>query len=87
MYIKRILLGIVLVGLVIAGVFAYLIYDALLTPNTSFENKDEVVFIPTNTSFTELIPILKPLLVDVDNFALVARQKSMTRECVGVNTC
>lgn len=83
MYIKRILLGIVLVGLVIAGVFAYLIYDALLTPNTSFENKEEVVFIPTNTSFTELIPILKPLLVDVDNFALVARQKKYDQRVRG----
>ncbi|WP_276392717.1 endolytic transglycosylase MltG [Eudoraea chungangensis] len=83
MYIKRILLAIVLVGLVIAGVFAYLIYDALLTPNTSFENKEEVVFIPTNTSFAELIPILRPLLVDIDNFALVARQKKYDQRVRG----
>lgn len=75
MYIKKILLAVALIGLVVAGIFAYLIYDALLTPNTSFKNEEAFVYIPTDTSFEELIPLLQPLLKDVGNFEMVAKRK------------
>ena len=75
MYIKRILLAIVLIGLVVGGFFAYMVYGAFFTPNTEFNNEEAFVYIPTNASFPEVKERLAPLLKDIDAFASAADKK------------
>ncbi len=75
MYLKKILLLIVLIGLVIGGLFAYHIYGAIFNPNTAFNNKEEVLFIGSEDTFTDVKTMLSPLLKDMDSFLQIADQK------------
>ena len=79
MYIKRILLAAVLLGLVIAGGISYLIYSALFSPNTSFEEEQVFVYIPTGSDFTQVRTIVSPYLKDIGNFEAVAKRKKYTQ--------
>jgi len=75
MYIKKILLIIVLLGLIAGGAFAYLIYNALFSPNTAFNNKEAYIYVPTGSSYDELKNLIAPLLSDMETFEAVAKQK------------
>lgn len=75
MYLRKILLTLVILGLVAAGVVSYLIYDALLAPNTKFPDDNAYVYVPTDASFEEVHVLLEPLLKDMGTFRAVARQK------------
>jgi UPF0755 protein len=79
MFIKRILLTLVLVGLVVGGVFAYMVYGAFFTPNTVFNNDEAFVFISTDTSFSEVKDSLEPLLRDLDAFESAADKKGYSQ--------
>ena len=43
MYIKKILLVIVIAGMLVGGVFAFMVYRAFFMPNTQFNNEVEYV--------------------------------------------
>ncbi len=75
MYIKKILLGIALLGLVTGGIFAYYVYQAIFSPNTSFETETATVYIPTDATYTELIEEISPLVEDIYSFDRIARRK------------
>ncbi len=75
MYIKKILLIIVLLGLAVAGAFAYMVYTTFFTPNTAFNNKEAYVYIASDTSIDDLKLQLEPLLEDIDAFVTVAERK------------
>lgn len=75
MYIKKILLFILLAGLVVGGIFAYMVYDAIFAPNTSFSNEQAFVFIPSDADFEEVEQQLDSLLEDMDSFRKVAERK------------
>ncbi len=75
MYIKRILLGILLVGLVGGGIFAFMVYGTFFTPNTSFNNEKAFVYIPTNATVASLEEQLSPLLEDMGSFTSAADRK------------
>lgn len=75
MSIKKILLSIVLVGLVVGGIFAYMVYSTFFTPNTKFKEKEAFVFIPSNASFTDVKKSVEPLLQDMGAFESAADKK------------
>ncbi|MBT8209114.1 MAG: endolytic transglycosylase MltG [Eudoraea sp.] len=75
MYIKRLLLIIVFLGLVGAGTFAYMVYDSFFLPNTSFNNEEAYIYIPSNADFSEVKARLEPLLDDLEAFEAVAKRK------------
>lgn len=75
MYIRRILLIIVLLGLIAAGIFAYMVYNALFSPNTRFEEETAYVFIPTDATFEDVGALLAPLLINSGTFRAVAKRK------------
>ena len=75
MYIKKILLAIVVIGLVVAAFFANFVYKAMLKPNTAFNNQSAFVFIPSNASYEEVRSQLEPLLLDIDSFDDLVEQK------------
>ncbi len=83
MYIKRILLAIVLIGLLAGGIFAYMVYSTFFTPNTNFNNDEAFVYITSNSSFEEVINQLEPLLVDLDDFVSAAERKGYTKNIKG----
>lgn len=75
MYIKRILLIIVALGLVIGGVFTYKVYTAFFIPNTLFNNTEAFIYIPSDASFTDVKANLEPLLKNIDAFESAAEKK------------
>jgi UPF0755 protein len=75
MYIKRLLLIVVFLGLIGSGLFAYMVYDAFFLPNTRFNNEEAFVYIASDADFKQVKTMLEPLLDDVENFEAVARRK------------
>ncbi len=75
MYIKKILLFIVIAGLVGGGLFAYKVYNAIFTPNTSFNNDEAFVYIPENALYEDVKTSLQPLLTDLETFEQIAQRK------------
>ncbi len=85
MYIKRILLAIVLIGLVVGGIFAYKVYNAIFSPNTSFANDEAFVYIESDASFAEVRETLDPLLKDLVSFEQIAKRKGYAANVKGGN--
>lgn len=75
MYLKKILLAIVLLGLVVAAYFAYFVYSAMFKPNTTFNNDSAYIYVPTNANYEDVRQQLVPLLKDIDKFDALAKQK------------
>lgn len=75
MYIKKILLAIVLIGLIAGGAFAYMVYNAFFSPNTAFNNDEAFVYITSDASFDRVREHLKPLLKNMSSFEAVAERK------------
>ncbi len=75
MYIKRIVLFIVLIGLVLGATIVYYVYSTFLTPNTAFENSEAYVYINSDDTFEAVKEKLTPLLIDIDDFEKTAKQK------------
>jgi UPF0755 protein len=79
MYIRKILLAIVVIGLLIAGLLANYVYSAMFKPNTIFDGDKAYIYIPTNAKYDEVREQLRPLLKDLDKFdALAIRKKYST---------
>ncbi|MBW2961488.1 endolytic transglycosylase MltG [Mesonia aestuariivivens] len=76
MYIKKILLAIVLLGMVGLGIFSYYVYHTILAPNTSFSSETKEVFVKTDASYLDVIEQLRPLVKDIESFDVVAQKKA-----------
>ena len=83
MYIKKILIAIVSLGLLACGIFSYYVYNALLTPNTAFNNDKAIVYIATGATFETVLEDLSPLLKNVSTFRAVAERKKYTTRVRG----
>lgn len=83
MYIKKILLLLVLLGLVIGGFFAYKVYDAVFSPNTDFNNEEAFVYIPTGANIQDVSRLLSPLLKDTGSFVQIAERKGYASNIKG----
>ena len=75
MYIKKILVGVALIGLIIAAYFAYFVYSAMFVPNTSFNNEEAYIFVPNNANYDDVREMLTPLLKDMNTFDALANRK------------
>lgn len=78
MYIKKILWAIALIGLVLAAIFGYYIYNAMLAPNTAFNNDEAYIYVSSNAKYDDVRAQLEPLLIDIDAFDALAKQKKYT---------
>ncbi|MCK8481087.1 endolytic transglycosylase MltG [Psychroserpens algicola] len=78
MYIKKILWAIALLGLIGAAVFAYYVYNAMMSPNTKFTNDEAYIYVSTNADYDEVRTQLVPLLDDIDTFDALAVRKKYT---------
>ena len=75
MYIKKILLAIVFIGLAVAAYFAYFVYSVMFNPNTAFSNEKTYIFVNSTDSYKNVRQQLKPLLLDIEKFDALAKQK------------
>jgi len=75
MYIKKIVAATALIGLVIAGIFAYVVYGKFFSPNTAFNNDEAHVYIPSDATYRDVRAELEPLLKDPVSFDEVAERK------------
>lgn len=78
MYIKKILVAIALIGLLVVGYFAYYIYNAMLVPNTAFNNEVAYLYISSTANYNDVRSDLEPLLKDINSFDALAEQKKYT---------
>ncbi|MAZ72613.1 MAG: aminodeoxychorismate lyase [Flavobacteriaceae bacterium] len=75
MYLKKILVAILLIGLAGMAVFAWYVYKTVLIPNTAFNNTEAHVYIPTGASFGAVLEEMEPLLKNTETFTAVAKKK------------
>lgn len=75
MYIRKIVIAILLIGLVVGAVITYSIYTAIFSPNTAFNNDKAYVYVKTGSTFNNVKESIAPLLKDVESFELVAQKK------------
>jgi UPF0755 protein len=75
MNLKKIVLYVSLVVLAAMAYFGYKVYSIVFIPNTSFNQSEVSVYIPTNSNYEEVKEILSPFLKDMDKFTALAEQK------------
>ncbi len=83
MYIKKILLFLVFVGLIGGGLFAYMVYGAFFTPNTKFDIDEAYIFIKSDDSFEKVKDALSPFLEDLETFEQAADRKGYSQNVKG----
>ncbi len=83
MYLRKIILAVLLLGLVIGGIFVYYVYGVFFSPNTAFQNEEAFVYVPSNANMTDLQERLGPLLKDYASFEAVAKRKQYTERVKG----
>lgn len=75
MYLKKIVLAVVGIGLIVCAIFAYKVYGAFFTPNTTFNNTEAFIYVPSDSNFEDVLASLTPLLKDVKSFESAAQKK------------
>ena len=80
---KKVIWATAILGLVICSFFAYKIYSAIFSPNTSFENEEAFVFIASDASIDDVKEQLSPLVKDMATFEAVAKRKGYSTNIKG----
>ena len=75
MYIRRILLLTVVLGLIFMGSFAFYVYKVMFMSNTSFESDFAHIYIKTETTYDQLLNQVDPYLSRIDDFDVLAKRK------------
>lgn len=75
MYIRRILVIVLLLIGIGMGIFSYFVFQTLLTPNTSFQEEQQYLYIKNDDNYQDVLEKISPLLKDSETFNTVARQK------------
>ncbi|RZJ64164.1 MAG: endolytic transglycosylase MltG [Flavobacterium sp.] len=71
------IIGIVSVVIVTGAIiYGYILYRNIFASNTSFNDNEIAVFIPTNSDFTAVKDIVKPYVKDLEKFETTAEKKS-----------
>ena len=76
MYIRKILILTVGIGLVFLSLFAFYVYRVMFVSNTSFEAEYVNIYIKTGTTYDQLLNQLDSYLINVDDFNLLAKRKT-----------
>tara|TARA_R110000796_G_scaffold252619_2_gene388763 strand:+ start:12282 stop:13325 length:1044 start_codon:yes stop_codon:yes gene_type:complete len=83
MYLKKIVLAVLAIGLVACGIFAYMVYGAFFSPNTTFNNQEAFVYISSDANFEDVKTSLTPLLKNMNSFEAAAQKKGYTNNIKG----
>ncbi|MEL7120647.1 MAG: endolytic transglycosylase MltG [Bacteroidota bacterium] len=80
---KKILFGILIVS-VIGGVFAFQAYTKIMSPNVPKELENSIIYIPTNSSFSDVVEILyaNNQIIDTISFRKVSEMMNYKRNTI-----
>ncbi|MFY0631750.1 MAG: endolytic transglycosylase MltG [Flavobacteriaceae bacterium] len=80
---KKILWGTLVIG-IIGGIFAYYKYTQIMSPNVPDELENTIVFIPTNSSFRDVVELLHTnnQIIDTVSFRKVSEMINYKRSIV-----
>jgi len=78
---KKLVAIIAVVGIVIAGIITFYVYNQAFTANTTFNQKEVFVYVPTNSTYEEAKEIISPFVKDMDKFDFVAQKKKLQFKC------
>ena len=76
---KKILLILIVVSALIGGLYGYLVYKKINSPNVSINKTDgKHLYIPTGTNFEDLLIIIqsKGIIINIDYFEWIAEKKN-----------
>lgn len=75
MYFRKILIGILIVGVIIGFFIMYNITQTIFKPITAFNNEEAYIYIPSDADFRYVRQELTPLLTDSEAFTTLAKKK------------
>jgi len=75
MYIRRILMLTLIIGLIFMGSFAFYVYKVMFMSNTSFEADYVHLYIKSETTLNQFIEQVDPFLLNIDDFSVLAKRK------------
>lgn len=78
MNLKKLVAIIAVVGIVLAGIVTFFVYKNAFTANTTFNQKEVFVYVPTNSTYQEVKEILSPFVKNIEKFDFVAQKRSYT---------
>ena len=58
------------------SIYGYLIYKDIFSENTSFSQNKVAIYIPTGATYAQVEDSIKPYVLDMDRFRMVAEKKS-----------
>ena len=76
MNVKKIISIIAVAGIVVATAVGVYVYFKAFTPNTQFSQDEVYVYIPTNSTYEQVVEIVKPLVKDFEKFDFVATSRN-----------
>lgn len=75
MNLKKLTAIVAVLGILVAAVVGFYIYNKAFTPNTTFTQNEIFVYIPSNSTFEEAKQELSPFIKDMDKFEFVATKR------------
>lgn len=76
MNVKKLISIIAVAGIVIATAVGIYVYFKAFTSNTQFSQDEIYVYIPTNSTYEQVVEIVKPLVKDFEKFDFVATSRN-----------
>ena len=76
MNVKKIISIIAVAGIVVATAVGVYVYFKAFTPNTQFSQDEVYVYIPSNSTYEQVVEIVKPLVKDFEKFDFVATSRN-----------
>jgi UPF0755 protein len=73
--IKKIITIVLVAGLFVAAIVSAYVYYNAFTPNTTFNQKEVYIYIPSNATYAEVQEELKPFVKDMNKFDFVANKR------------
>ena len=76
MKIKKIIAIIAVAGILVASAVSVYVYLKAFTPNTQFSQDEIYVYVPSNSTYEQVVEIVKPLVKDFEKFDFVATSRN-----------
>ena len=76
MNVKKLISIIAVAGIVVATAVGVYVYFKAFTPNTQFSQDEVYVYIPSNSTYEQVVEIVKPLVKDFEKFDFVATSRN-----------
>lgn len=73
---KKLIALVAVVGVIIAAIVSYYIYNKAFSPNTTFNQNEVIVYVPSDSNYEQVKEILAPFVKDIDKFDFVAQKRT-----------